>query len=186
MNKFTILSCVEVNENGYEGPCVILVCISDPTFMLFFPISEDNADVISYVVRDEGDYDINTNILGIYKTMIDSWKSSDRYLSGIIMDAVYDEEAKDQVLSIRLALADDEGDLDSLVYVSFLHAIILSAMEESEIIVGDKLLAQMMPSELNGESSDGKSKLQTPSFPGDKKIVDIARKIMSGKIKDNE
>jgi len=195
MNKFGILDCVEVDENGYKGPCVILVCISEPNFMLFFPVSKENSDVINYVLKEEGEYDVNTNVIGIYKTMIDSWNSSDRYLSGIIMDVVYDKELKDDVLMIRLALANDEGNLDSLVHVSFLHAILLTAMEGSEIIVGDKLMEQMMPSEFNDnennenneneEKETKKNKTKTPEFPGDKKIVDIARKIMSGKIKDS-
>ena len=174
MNKFGILDCVE-----------------EPNFMLFFPVSKENSDVINYVLKEEGEYDVNTNVIGIYKTMIDSWSSSDRYLSGIIMDAVYDKELKDDVLMIRLALANDEGNLDSLVHVSFLHAILLTAMEGSEIIVGDKLMEQMMPSEFNDENNENeeketkKNKTKTPEFPGDKKIVDIARKIMSGKIKDS-
>lgn len=181
MNKFQVIKCIEVHETDYEGTCVILACSSDPSFMLFFPITKDNAKTINYVLKDNSKYDINTNILGIYQTMIDSWTSSDRFLSGIIMDSVYNEEVKEDTLVIRLALSDQDGNLDSLVHVNFLHAILLAAMEAVDIIVSDKLLAKMIP-----ESDRPNEKRHSSAhFPEDKKIVDIAKKIMGGKIKDN-
>ena len=182
MNKFVVIKCIEVDENGYSGYCVILACASDPSFMLFFPISKENAKIINYVLKDNSKYDINTNILGIYKTMIDSWKSSDRFLSGIIMDSVYNEEMKEDVLMIRLALSDHDGNIDSLVHVNFLHATLLAAMEEVDVIVSDKLLEKMVP---ENDGSEEKRNISTnDTFPEDKKIVDIAKKIMGGKIKD--
>lgn len=183
MNKFEIVKCIDVNENDYDGPCIIMACISDPEFMLFFPINKENAKIINFVLKDNSKYDINTNIIGIYKIMVDSWTSSDRFLSGIIMDAVYNEEAKDEVLMIRLALSDvKSGDIDSLVYVNFLHAMLLSAMERANIIVSDKLLEKMMPDDERNE--ENRRNIPAPHFPEDKKIVDIAKKIMGGKIKD--
>ena len=188
MNKFIILSCIDVKENDYDGPCIVLGCISDPSFMLFFPISEENAKVITYVLEGNDDYDINTNILGIYRTMVNSWQASDRYLSGIIMDAVYDKNVKDELLSIRLALSNQEnGDLDSLVPVNFLHAVLLAAMERVEIIVSEKLLEQMMPSSEKKERDERRGKNnKSEHFPEDKALVDIAKKIMSGKVKGND
>jgi hypothetical protein len=182
MNKFEIAECIDVNENDYDGPCIIMACVSDPSFMLFFPINKENAKIINFVLKDNSKYDINTNIIGIYKTMVDSWTSSDRFLSGIIMDAVYNEEAKDEVLMIRLALSDADGNIDSLVHVNFLHAMLLSAMERVHIIVSDKLLEKMMPQDEGNE--EGRRNTPAPHFPEDKKIVDIAKKIMGGKIKD--
>lgn len=182
MNRFEVIKCIEVNENGYDGPCVIMVNASDPSFMLFFPIAKESAKIINYVLKENSKYDINTNVLGIYKTMIDSWRSSDRFLSGIIMDTVYNEEIKDEVLLIRLALSDDNGQIDSLVYVNFLHAVLLAAMEGVDIIISDKLLSKMVP---DNEDNDEKHSVKpAPHFPEDKKIVEIAKKIMGGKIKD--
>lgn len=183
MNKFQVIKCVDVKEEGYEGCCVVLACSSGSDFALFFPIAKDNAKIINYVIKDN-EYDVNTNILGIYKTMVDSWKSGDRYLSGIIMDAFYSEEAKDEVLMIRLVLADQNGEVDSLVYVNFVHAMLLAAMEKVEVIVSDKLLSKMSPEEKDDKSNHSQKKDET-HFPEDKKIVAIAKKIMSGKIKDN-
>lgn len=196
MNKFNIFSCIEVREDDYEGPCVVMACASDTAFMLFFPISKDNAKIISYVMDGNDDYDINTHVLGIYKTMIDTWKSSDRYLSGIIMDSSYDEEMDEQVLMIRLALASSDGQIDSLVRVNFLHAILIAAMEDVSLIVSDDLIEQMLPSDSPEDVEDEffdkrgrKSKSaqnDSEHFVGDSNIVDIARKIMSGKIKERD
>jgi len=187
-----------------------MACASDPAFMLFFPVSEDNSQTISYVLEGNDDYDINTNILGLYRTMINSWKSSDRYLSGIIMDSSYDKESKEEVLLIRLALANQNGDIDSLVRVNFLHAVLIAAMEKVDIIISDDLIEQMLPPDFPEDISDSifneedmydyeddkivnKSQMNLRqkgkeefSSPEDQNIVDIARKIMSGKIKDKE
>jgi Mg-chelatase subunit ChlI len=201
MNKFSILSCVNVNEKEYDGPCVILVCESDPSFMLFFPMTEENGKIITYVMNDNNDYDINTNILGIYRTMVDSWNSADRYLAGIIMDSGYEENEDKSELIIRLALADKIGFIDSLVRVNFLHAILLAAMEKVPIIVSDDLIDRMLPTigldedEDDDEEEDNLldkkdlhrlSKNKIGLHPEDKDIVDIAKKIMSGKIKEQK
>jgi len=180
MNKFELLHCIDVNENDYEGPAVVLVCTSDPSFVLFFPIPKEQAKLITYILNDNK-YDMNTSILGIYKTMIESWNASDRHLAGIIMDAAYNEEAKDDVMILRLAVIDQDGNLDSLVPVNFLHAIILAAMEKVEIIVNEKLIDKMLPP----EEDESKDKKDPHAFPEDKKIISIAKKIMNGKIRDN-
>ena len=181
MNKFGIFQCVDVKENGYSGFCVILACITDPTFMLFFPISKENSKTLNYVLDADNKVDANTATLGIYKTMIDSWTAGDRYLSGIIFDATNSKDAKDEVITIKLAISDSNGHLDGIVPCNFLHAILLAAMEGVEIIVTDKLLSKMLPDEEN----DTPPVKDTHHFPEDKKIMSIAKKIMSGKIKDD-
>ena len=187
MNRFKILKCVELKEDGYDGPSVVLACSSDPEFMLFFPVAEDSSKLINYVLERNNKYDVNTNILGIYKTMVDSWKSTDKYLCGVIMDSVYDQELKDEVLSVKIALSDMEGDLDSLVNVNFLHSVILAAMENVDIVICDSLLNKMIPEDEEDDENEEDTKNKQPKqqhFPEDKKIVDIAKKIMSGKVKD--
>ena len=190
MNKFTVFSCLNVDEEDtedleleYKGPVVVLSCCSDPSFMLFFPIPEDIAKIIKYVLKSEGDFDIN--MLGIYKTMIDSWKSGERYLAGVIMDAVYEPHLGEDVLMIRLALANHNGDLDSLIHVNFVHSILLAAMEKVEIIISDKLITKLVPEDEEDEGSGRKEKNGHP-FPEDKKLLGIVKEIMSGKIKDGE
>lgn len=187
MNRFEIVKCVDLKEDDYNGPSVVLACASDNDIMLFFPIAKENAKMISYVMDKDSKYDINTNILGIYKTMLDSWKAQDKFLSGVIMDSVYDPELKDDILLVRLALSDINGELDSLVNVNFFNAIILAAMEDLDVVICDNLLDKMIPDdddEDDDEEECKKPKRKQPHFPEDKKIVDIAKKIMSGKTKD--
>ena len=186
MNRFSVLECIEVKEKDYNGFVVALISVSDPTFILFFPVSKENAKIINYVLDSKNKYSVDNGVLGIYKTMIDTWKSSDKYLSGIIMDLAYNEEAKGDGLVIRLALSDFNGDIESLVYVNFLHGIMLASMEGVDVIVNDKLIEKMIPEEkefMNMEKALNKK--QNNHFPEDKKLMEIAKKIMSGKIKDN-
>ena len=163
MNKFSVLSCVNVGdlerdvndaeapiEFEYDKPLVVLSCVADPTFLLFFPISEENSKTIRYILSNQ-QYDSNTNILGIYRTMIDSWAAGDRNLSGIIFDSVYDKDRQDDILKIRLALCHN-GMLDSLVNVNFVHAVLLSAIERVDIIISEELLSKLAPIG-RGESS---------------------------------
>jgi len=182
MNKFSVLKCIEMKESDYDGPCVILACVSDPSFLLFFPLNKDSSKMINYVLDKNSKYDINTSVLGIYKTMVDSWRASDRFLSGILMDAVWNAELNEDVLSIRLAISDKSGEIESMVHVNFVHGVLLAAMEDVGVIVSDRLLSKMMPDSENNSKETRKK--NTPHFPEDKKIVDIAKKIMSGKIKD--
>ena len=184
MNKFQLVKCIEVKEGEYDGPCVILACATDPSFCLFFPMSEENAKTVNLILNDEA-----TVNLGIYKTMLDSWDLSGRYLSGIIMDTVFDEDVEDDILMARLALADHNGVLDSIVPVNFVHAILLTAMTDSFIILTDNLLDAMMP-EMDDEDDEEEGPVNqmknTPHFPEDKKIIDIAKNIMSGKVKNDK
>ena len=188
MNRFQVFSCVDFEEDGYDGPVVALGCVADPTFMLFFPITKEQGKVINYVLNSDEEYDINSKVLGIYKTMLDSWSAGDRFLSGVIMDSVYDPEDEEDILMIRIALSDHTGSLDSLVRVNFLHAILLASMERADIIVSDSCLARMMP---HNEDDDNEKRIHKKrhnpkEFPEDKDIIGIAKKIMSGKIKDNK
>jgi len=186
MNRFEIIKCVEVKEGGYNGPSVVLACSSDHDLTIFFPVSKDNAKLIDYVMDKNSEYNINTNILGIYKTMLDSWRAGDKFLSGVIMDSVYDPELKDDVLQVRLALSDNNGELDSLANINFINAIILATMVGIDVIISDSLLDKMIPEEDEDDEDEenAKPKRKPARFPEDKKIVDIAKKIMSGKIKD--
>jgi hypothetical protein len=185
MNKFELIKCIEVKEGEYDGPCVILSCATDPSFCLFFPMSEENAKTVNLILNDDA-----TVNLGIYKTMLDSWDLSGRYLSGIIMDTVFDDDVEDDILMARLALADHNGVLDSIVPVNFVHAILLAAMTDSFIILTDNLLDAMMPGtneDDDEEEEDPANQMKnTPRFPEDKKIIDIAKNIMSGKIKNDK
>jgi hypothetical protein len=187
MNKFIVLSCVDMKQDKdleYNGHVVILAYSSDPSFMLFFPIPKESAKILDYVLQENSDYDINTKTLGLYKTMIDSWRTTDRYLSGIILDSVYDEKADDDILTVNLALSDSDGNLDSLVNINFVNAMIVAAMKKANVIVSEKLLVKLVPTD--EEEMEGQDRVEDHPFPEDKKILNIVKEIMSGKIKGNE
>ena len=192
INKVWVFPCVnQTNEMGYEGPILTLACSSNVSFVLLFPISEDNASLINYILEHKpSEYNTNLNIIGIYKTMIDSWEEGGRHLSGIYIDMDEDPESKTEKMSTKIIISDDNsGDVDSIIKVNFIHAILLAAMERREIIVSGDLLRNLMPDdnydEEDGEdnSDDSINDENTKKFPVDKDILDIAKKIMSGKIK---
>ena len=190
MNRFTVLSCIDEDEeqSTHDGPVVALGSCSEPNILLLFPITKENSAIIKYVLNGEGDFDINTNILGIYKTMVDSWKTADKYLCGIIVDTIYDQELDDDVIFIRLALADDNGELDSLVHINFVHGVLLAAMEKIDLIFSDNVLGKLIPSEekifedLNLSGSDNPN--PDSNFPEDKNLLNIVKQIMHGKIEE--
>ena len=200
VNKFVLVSCIKLDngeEVGHDGPVVVLANTMDPSFALFFPVSKENASIINYVLENEGEYDIDTDILGVYKTMINSWRAGDRFLSGLIMDSVYDEEKEEDVMMIRLALVDNRnGTLDSLVHVNFVHGMLLAAMEKTEIIIGEKILEKLMPEIDDDDDEDedetegvsikkkiNKKKVKKHDFPEDKNLLEIVKKIMNSNIK---
>ena len=189
MNKFLVFPCIkQEDEKGYNGPAVTLACASNISFALFFPISEENANLINYILEDKEDkkIDMDTSILGIYKTMLDSWRAGYRFLSGILMDVLTDTE--EEIIAVKLILSDESGSIDSIIRVNFTHAVILAAMERKEILVTAELLDKIMPDESDDDEDEDikendDSKANKTKYPVDKDILEIAKKIMQGKIK---
>ena len=201
MNKFLVFPCIKQEEgDGYNGPAVTLACASDISLALFFPISEENAALINFVLdeKKEKKIDLNTNILGVYKTMLDSWRAGDRFLSGILMDVIFDTETEEEVIAVKLMLSDEDGNVDSVIKVNFTHAIFLAAMDRKEILITNELLNKLVPKDdveeeeeeeedsdiiEDNKTSKKLSKEERKKYPVDKDILDIAKKIMQGKIK---
>ena len=200
MNKFIVFSCVDLKDtessedtesSNYKGPVIILASSSDPNLMLFFPVTSENATVINCVLEENNNYDADTAVIGIYTTMLDSWQAGERFLSGIIIDTIFDYELNKEVPLIRLVLSDREGMIDSLVRVNFIHAILLAAMEKVEISVSDRLLNSMLPDDDDYDGDENNeagqnifSKESKNNFPEDGNIINIAKKIMEGKIRE--
>ena len=189
MSKFMVFSCSNVDSrdtgHNYSGNVAILACANDPSLMLFFPILEENAEILSFILQEDSEIDINTSSLGIYQTMINSWLSLDKYLSGIVMDLVYDPKVEDYIMEVKLAISTKYGALDSVVKVNLVHAILLSVMEGVEIIVTNELLNRLMPDE---EFEEGPPMLEKKngedkSYPKDQNILKIAKNIMEAEEK---
>jgi len=196
---------VSTNDTNqeYSGDVAILACANDPQLMLFFPVSEENASMLTYALDEDSEININTTSLGIYQTMIDSWRSSDKFLSGIIMDMVYDHEVKEDVMSVRLTLSTKNGLVDSVVRVNFIHGILLSVMEGMSVIVTNELLSRLIPDSMeeedyedyedreDNEDEGNESDLRKSGinkhrvFPQDKNILDIVKNILDTGEKPN-
>ena len=186
MNKFLVFPCIEQNDEGYQGKVVSLASTSNLTFVLFFPIAQEYADMINFVLKKENN-SVNFQLLSVYQTMLDSWKAGDRYLAGIVMDIVYDEDAEEDIISPTLIICDSNGNVDAVLNVNFVHAVMLAAMNRKEVLVTNELLAKLLKDPDADEDSeeeqesDVEQKKDDKRFPVDKQILDIARDIMGGK-----
>jgi hypothetical protein len=212
MNKFLVFPCIKKNEiDGYSGPLVTLANENNISFSLFFPISEENANLINYILETPPNkHSLNdVGVIGMCKTMISSWGAGERFLSGIHMDTEYDLESEQDIITIRLIISDRHGEIDSVLRVNFVHAIILAAIARRDIMVTNCLLEKLIPKDKDGmenemdedenddnendednddDKPDKPDKPESPEmlkrkFPVDKEILDIAKKIMTGKIK---
>ena len=214
MNKFLVFPCSEKdNKEGYNGYVVPLICASATGFAIFFPISKENAEIINTVLEkpiNKSDLNSNTgSILSVYKTMVDSWNSGGRYLSGIYMDLDIDPNDSTEIISIKAIISNNQGGyVDNVIKINFIHAIIIAAMYRFEIIVSKELIEKLLPhlgddKENEEDETDGteatlpnprnskeiknskekEEKHDSKKFPKDTQILKIAKKIMNGKIK---
>ena len=190
MNKFLVFPCVQQEEEeGYSGPVVSLASTANVTFMLFFPIAEEYSRLINFLLKNENSTKTNLQLLAVYQTMVNSWKAGDRYLAGIVMDIIYDEESEEDVISPTLIICDSMGNVDAVLNVNFVHAVMLAAMERKEVLVTNELLHKLLPvqddEEVENQSPDIPSKEEKSPFPVDNQILDIAMDIMNGKKVEN-
>ena len=188
--KFLVFPCLKQSEDeGYNGTVVTLASTANISFVLFFPVSDENANMINYILETHPDkINCNTGALGIYKTMLDSWTAGNRFLSGIVMDSEFDQKTDEDIISVKMLLSDsDSGMVESVVPSNFIHGIMLAAMERKEIFVSDNLLSRLIPDDEDDEDREIDPEDRTPSDQAeldDKKILDIAKDIMSGGIKE--
>lgn len=188
MNRFLVFPCAEQDDEGYKGPVVSLASTSNMTFVLFFPISEEYSKMINFVLKKEK-VKANFQLLSVYQTMLDSWKAGDRYLSGIVMDIVYDEDTEENIIDPSLILCDSMGNVDAVLHISFVHAVMLAAMERKEMLVTNELLETLLRDEDEIDEMDeidAEIESADVAFPVDKKILDIAKDIMNGKKKQSD
>lgn len=204
MNKFKVYSCMSFTDRedreavsmDYDGPVVAMGSTTDPALMVFFPTNEENSNIINSVIEKEDGGDDNEEImnnlavLSIYKTMIDSWSASGNFLSGIIIDAVYDKECDEDVISVRFTMSNSTtGCVEGLVNVSFIHAVLVSVMENVDIILNDNLLELLLPQTFGDDEVEldnfedevlglSDSKSDGSSFPEDQNVLEIAKQIL--------
>jgi hypothetical protein len=196
MNKFLVAPCsLKNNKEGYSGQIVSLICSSKNGLAICFPISEENANIINRILerlsnKDNIDVDVN-NTLSIYKTMVDSWNSGGKFLSGIYMDMELDDSNKIEIISTKAIISNNnDGYIDNIVKINFVHAITIAAMYKFEIIISKELIEKLLPTLENEDEDETKIENKKNNlkktdniFPKDKQILKIVKKIMNGKIK---
>jgi DNA-binding cell septation regulator SpoVG len=185
MNLFRVVNCIDFNGEipedlgdaspTHEGPAIIMNNVEWPSTYLFFPIQEENMEFINKVMN--GDEDIES--LSLFKTMMDSWKSSNSFLTGIVCDVHFSPNDPSPKITVDLALADGEGLLTSMVAVSLFDAVIISLIKDIDFVITDRFLNALMPdrSEEVEEFSE---------FPEDHNINDIVRDIMEAPVKEDK
>ena len=104
MNRFEVLPCIEqsrIEDSEYDGMLLPLAAEISNNCVLFFPVNKEIATLINYLQNLEDEENVsNIQVIDVYRTMIDSWKSSGKFLSGILMDMKYDDEVEeDEVVS---------------------------------------------------------------------------------------
>lgn len=187
MNKFLVFPCIDRErdeDDEYKGKVVSFANSTNISFMLFFPIADQYANLINYSLNKESNPSLDMQLFSVYQTMLDSWKAGDRYLSGILFDLEFDEEYSEEIIAPSLIISDAMGNVDAILKVNFVHAVMLAAMERKEVMVTNELLNQLLPmDEDDDEEFQGFERSEPPQdqdrLPNDKNIVDIARSIMS-------
>ena len=186
MNKFLLLPCVKQKyDDGYEGNVVSMVNASDNNFGLFFPISNENSQLINIILKDEKPDPNIIHTLSVYQAMLNSWTAGDRYLSGIILDIKYDETLED-IIAPMLIICDNSGIIDTIFDVNFVHCMMISALTLRECFVTNELLKHLLPNEEleNPDNTEIIDEEKNVKFPVDRQLIDIAKDIMNGKEKD--
>jgi len=185
MNLFELVDCINLKDDKsqypheeirktYNGPIIVLESIQFPSLFVFFPVTKKHMELIHQAMFEETD----TKELAIYNTMIDSWKGSNSYLSGIVMDLIFEPSDPEPRIITNFALADDRGDLTSLIPVTFVDSIIISILLEQNFLLTNKLLSHILP-----ENPENKNRC---CLEDDKRIKNIVKGILDGKIKDKD
>ena len=185
--KFLVFPCIQQESETYIGSAITLADATNVSFILSFPVSDENAEIINYLLENNSkDISMDNNSLGIYKTMIDTWESGERFLSGIYMDFNYNEEFEEEIISVKLIVSGPDGMVDGITDINFSHAVILATLEGKEIILSDRLVKKLIPDETYFEDDEDDDEDDSPEDDNngkDQDILNIAKGIISGRIK---
>jgi hypothetical protein len=177
----------EVNEGGPEGLVLPLASEIQNNCVLFFPISDEVGSLINHLLEAEETDAQQLHMIEVFKTMISTWRSGERFLSGIFVDKVFDADNDEDVIHVNLILSSvNDGFIEAVIKVNFVHAIIIAVLEGVDIMISNELLAKLLPDALGEEESDDDFDDQLDDgnvYPVDEDILNIAKKIMGGKIK---
>jgi hypothetical protein len=192
MNKFLVFPCSEQlrdKEDEYHGAVVSLVSADNSNLTLFFPIPHNYHDLINHILKEDVIETHEYQLISIYMAMLDSWRASERYLAGIILDIEYKKDIEEDNIFPSIILCDQNGNVDSVMPISFIHAVALGAIEKKEILVSDKLMEKLLPNDDEDDEDESlyeNEEFDDKSLPLDQSILDIAKNIMYGKNKSTD
>lgn len=182
----------EVNEGGPEGLVLPLASEIQNNCVLFFPISEEIGSVINHLLESDEADPQELHMIDVFKTMISTWRSSDRFLSGIYLDKIYDLSKDEDVIYVNIMLSStNDGFIEAVIRVNFIHAMIIAVLEGVDIMVSNDLLVKLLPEAVKEDADEDDDDdddtfdedLDEGNYPVDENILEIAKKIMGGKIK---
>jgi len=178
----------EVNEGGPEGLVLPLASEIQNNCILFFPISDEIGSLINHLLEAEETDSQQLHMVEIFKTMINTWRSGERFLSGIFIDRVFDFDSGEDIMNVNIMLSSvNDGFIEAVIKVNFVHAIIIAVLEGVDIMISNELLSKLLPDELgedDGDEDEFDDILDDRiDYPVDEDILNIAKKIMGGKIK---
>ena len=186
MKKFIVCPCMKIKNEEEEGNskythCSVLSCIEDPTIILMFPINSSDASLINYVLGvTEKQTAKNIEMLGLYDTMLNSWESSGIKLGGVYIAKYFNKEKNDEFIFTQLMMVSQLGEIDGMIDTSFIHSVVLAALQDTRILIDEGLLATLLPDKIDDEKSSEVNKF---NIPEDENLVDIVKRIMSGDVK---
>lgn len=194
MNRFQIMPCMpqsEISGSEYKGMVLPLGSETSDNCVLFFPVSEEAAEIINLILEvDEDDEEDGqqpskgiASMLEVYKTMIRSWKSGDRFLTGIFVDMVYDQATQEEIVSVFVMLGSmHDGYTEAILKTTFVQSMVIAAIENIDVMISDELLYKLIPRP-SFPFDQEEREADVKSYPVDENIINIAKKIMNGKIK---
>lgn len=200
MNKFYVFPCARCSRDGYDGQAIQMACTTNINNVLMFPVDAENAKLIDGILNSTPE-SLKTaeGTVKAYRTMLNSWVSGGRFLSGIFMSVEFCQKDMEDVISTCLIISDEYGAVDSIVRVDFTTAVIIAVLDRKEIILSVELMKKLVPKFNESEKEQEKEQENTETtltkekppakvkketeFPIDNDIMEIAKKIMSGKIK---
>lgn len=190
MNRFYPSKCLTYkdavgNKAGSDSLLLPLIMEKNSNYVLFFPIEDEVAEIINFIVDNE--YDIygddttgELNVIEMVRTMKYSWDSLGNFISGIFMKEAYSEEVSDYTLDSNIILSSEDGYVESIVKVGFVLSAIFSLVDNIPIMIGDALLDR-----LNSYSEEVDRGIEKDIREQDKKIDSeafiAAKKIMGDK-----
>jgi hypothetical protein len=195
MNKFRVDKCIYKGEDEEDGPMdnPFVTLVSELTGMekILFPIPEEYALMINTIIKEfeenqSSRFDVNSNKLGVYMTMLQSWNKSGVFLSGFQIDFTSvsaPNGGEVEVIDVSMILSSiADGYVEAIVEISFHNAAVLASILNLPLHLSDNLISKLTSArdgEEDGENEDNKSSQDLKNkYPIEKGVIRIAKDLL--------